>query len=89
MHLMSQLCTWSRRRWKPSPSSWAWRLRSSDDVLVAAGDVVDRGPSPGEVIDFLRSRPHTIVIMGNHERKHVRGIFSYAQEITRRQLGDQ
>jgi len=26
--------------------------------------------------------------MGNHERKHVRGIFSYAQEITRLQLGD-
>ena len=25
--------------------------------------------------------------MGNHERKHVRGVFSYAQEITRLQLG--
>jgi serine/threonine protein phosphatase 1 len=62
------------------------RLRP-DDLLVAAGDVVDRGPSPGEVVNFLRSRPHTVVIMGNHERKHVRGIFSYAQEITRLQLG--
>lgn len=59
-----------------------------DDVLVAAGDVVDRGPSPGDVVDFLRSRPRTVVIMGNHERKHVRGIFSYAQEITRLQMGD-
>jgi serine/threonine protein phosphatase 1 len=28
------------------------------------------------------------VIMGNHERKHVRGILTYAQEITRLQLGD-
>lgn len=65
----------------------ALRLRP-DDVLVAAGDVVDRGPSPGAVVDFLRSRPRTVVVMGNHERKHVRGIFSYAQEITRLQLGD-
>jgi len=65
----------------------ALRLRP-DDVLVAAGDVVDRGPSPGDVVDFLRSRPRTVVIMGNHERKHVRGIYSYAQEITRLQMGD-
>jgi serine/threonine protein phosphatase 1 len=59
-----------------------------DDLLVAAGDVVDRGPAPGEVVRFLRKRPNTVVVMGNHERKHVRGIFSYAQEITRLQLGD-
>ncbi|MEV6846154.1 metallophosphoesterase family protein [Actinoplanes sp. NPDC051411] len=61
-------------------------LRPSD-LLVAAGDVVDRGPAPGEVVRFLRERPNTVVLMGNHERKHVRGIFSYAQEITRLQLG--
>jgi serine/threonine protein phosphatase 1 len=44
-----------------------------DDLLVAAGDVVDRGPAPGEVVRFLRKRPNTVVVMGNHERKHVRG----------------
>ncbi|WP_285577770.1 metallophosphoesterase [Actinoallomurus iriomotensis] len=60
-----------------------------DDLLVSVGDLVDRGPAPGEVVGLFRERPNSVVVMGNHERKHVRGIFSYAQEITRLQLGDQ
>ncbi|MER6144248.1 metallophosphoesterase family protein [Streptomyces sparsogenes] len=59
-----------------------------DDLLVSVGDLVDRGPAPGEVVGFFRERPNSVVVMGNHERKHVRGVFSYAQEITRLQLGD-
>jgi calcineurin-like phosphoesterase family protein len=60
----------------------------SDDLLVGAGDLVDRGPAPGDVVRLFRERPNSVAVMGNHERKHVRGIFSYAQEITRLQLGD-
>lgn len=60
---------------------------SEGDVLISVGDVVDRGPEPGAVIDLLRTRPNTIVLCGNHERKHVRGVFSYSQEVTRAQLG--
>jgi serine/threonine protein phosphatase 1 len=59
-----------------------------DDLLVSVGDLVDRGPAPGEVVGFFRERPNSVVVMGNHERKHVRGIFSHAQEITRLQMGD-
>ncbi|SNR52139.1 serine/threonine protein phosphatase 1 [Actinomadura mexicana] len=59
-----------------------------DDLLVSVGDLVDRGPAPGEVVGFFRERPNSVVVMGNHERKHVRGVFSYAQEITRLQMGD-
>ncbi|GAA1041188.1 hypothetical protein GCM10009557_64340 [Virgisporangium ochraceum] len=59
-----------------------------DDLLISVGDLVDRGPSSGEVVGLFRERPNSVVVMGNHERKHVRGIFSYAQEITRLQLGD-
>ncbi|GAB2925866.1 metallophosphoesterase family protein [Streptomyces mayteni] len=59
-----------------------------DDLLVGVGDLVDRGPAPGEVVRLFRERPNSVAVMGNHERKHVRGIFSYAQEITRLQLGD-
>ncbi|HEX4812855.1 MAG TPA: metallophosphoesterase family protein [Nonomuraea sp.] len=59
-----------------------------DDLLVSVGDLVDRGPAPGEVVTFFQERPNSLVVMGNHERKHVRGIFSYAQEITRLQLGE-
>ncbi|MEU7281601.1 metallophosphoesterase family protein [Streptomyces sp. NPDC045431] len=60
-----------------------------DDLLVSVGDLVDRGPAPGAVVGLFRERPNSVVVMGNHERKHVRGILSYAQEITRLQLGDQ
>lgn len=59
-----------------------------DDLLVSVGDLVDRGPAPGDVVRFFRERPNSVVLMGNHERKHVRGVFSYAQEITRLQMGD-
>ncbi|WP_283136727.1 metallophosphoesterase [Rhizohabitans arisaemae] len=59
-----------------------------DDLLIGVGDLVDRGPAPGEVVGLFRERPNSVAVMGNHERKHVRGIFSYAQEITRLQLGD-
>ncbi len=58
------------------------------DLVVSVGDVVDRGPRPGDVIDFFRRRARSVVLMGNHERKHVRGVFSYSQEVTREQLGD-
>ncbi|MEV0662702.1 metallophosphoesterase family protein [Actinomadura luteofluorescens] len=59
-----------------------------DDLLISVGDLVDRGPAPGEVVRFFRERPNSLALMGNHERKHVRGVFSYAQEITRLQMGD-
>jgi len=59
-----------------------------DDVVVSVGDVVDRGPASVEVVNFLRARPNTIVVTGNHERKHIRGVLSYSQEITRAQFGD-
>jgi serine/threonine protein phosphatase 1 len=61
---------------------------SSTDILVSVGDLVDRGPGSVDVVRLFRSRPGSIVLMGNHERKHVRGILSYSQEITRLQFGD-
>jgi serine/threonine protein phosphatase 1 len=65
----------------------AVRLRPGD-LLVSVGDLVDRGPKPGEVVTYFQQRPNSVAVMGNHERKHVRGVHSYAQEITRLQLGD-
>jgi serine/threonine protein phosphatase 1 len=58
-----------------------------EDLLVSVGDLVDRGPRPLEVVELFQSRPRSRVLMGNHERKHVREVFSYAQRITRLQLG--
>jgi serine/threonine protein phosphatase 1 len=56
------------------------------DALVSVGDLVDRGPDPGAVVDLFRSRPGSVALMGNHERKHARGVLSYGQEVTREQL---
>lgn len=60
---------------------------TGDDIVVSVGDLVDRGPESPAVVQWFRERPNTRVIAGNHERKHIRGIFSYAQEITRLQFG--
>jgi serine/threonine protein phosphatase 1 len=60
---------------------------NADDLLVSVGDLVDRGPKPGEVLDLFRARPHSVALCGNHERKHIRGVLSYSQQVTRLQLG--
>jgi serine/threonine protein phosphatase 1 len=58
------------------------------DRVVSVGDLVDRGPSSLEVCDWFLGREGAVVLMGNHERKHVRGVRSYAQDIVALQLGD-
>lgn len=59
-----------------------------EDCLISLGDIVDRGPDSVQVYDFLRKRPNTIVLMGNHERKHLRQTLSYSQDIVKLQFGD-
>lgn len=58
-----------------------------EDSLVSLGDIVDRGADSVKVYDFLKNRPNTIVLMGNHERKHLRNTLSYSQEIVKLQFG--
>lgn len=52
---------------------------TSDDEIIAIGDLVDRGPDSPRVLDFFRSEPRARSILGNHERKHLR---SYRKEIS-------
>jgi len=59
-----------------------------DDLVVSVGDLVDRGPEPGPVVDLFRARAGSVVLCGNHERKHVRGVLSYSQQVTKLQLGE-
>lgn len=59
----------------------------ADDGVISVGDLVDRGPQPAEVVQWFRARPGAVVLMGNHERKHVRAVFSYSQDVTRLQFG--
>ncbi len=65
---------------------------SSTDEIVTLGDMVDRGPATGKVIDFFRSHKRATSVLGNHERKHLRwtaGISrpTPSQRITRKMLG--
>lgn len=59
-----------------------------EDELVSVGDIVDRGPGSQTLYEFFRDRPNAKVLMGNHERKHARGVLSYSQEIVKVQMGD-
>lgn len=59
------------------------------DTVVAAGDLFDRGPDPWSIYQYFSSSPRRLAVMGNHERKHVRKIYSRSQMITRLQLGDE
>lgn len=59
---------------------------ADDELVISVGDLVDRGPNPAGVVDFFRTRRASVVLCGNHERKHVRGVFSYSQDVTRHQL---
>lgn len=60
---------------------------TNQDRIIALGDIVDRGNKSKEVYEYLKNRPNTIVLMGNHERKHQKGLLSYAQEIVKVQFG--
>ncbi|MBX2870780.1 MAG: metallophosphoesterase [Saprospiraceae bacterium] len=59
-----------------------------EDEVVSVGDIVDRGPGSQALYAFFRDRPNAKVLMGNHERKHARGVLSYSQEIVKVQMGD-
>lgn len=60
-----------------------------EDIIVALGDIVDRGSQSVELYHFFKNHPNAVVLMGNHERKHLRNILSYSQEIVKVQFGDE
>lgn len=60
-----------------------------DDLLIALGDIVDRGNKSKEVYEYFLNRPNSIVLIGNHERKHQNRILNYAQEIVKLQFGNE
>lgn len=66
---------------------------TDEDAIVSVGDCVDRGPDTPAVLRFFQEKSNTILIMGNHERKHVRADrhevkLARSQKISRIQFGD-
>lgn len=44
----------------------------TNDILVSAGDLVDRGPNSKGVLDFCMSLPNFYGVMGNHDDRCIR-----------------
>jgi serine/threonine protein phosphatase 1 len=66
---------------------------TSEGVIIALGDIVDRGPETPEVVEFFRSHLHASSLLGNHERKHIRAARgelqpALSQRISQKQLGE-
>ncbi len=66
---------------------------ADSDKIISIGDCVDRGPETPNVLRFFREHTQAQVIMGNHERKHVRGDkrevkLARSQQISKIQFGD-
>lgn len=60
----------------------------AEDRLVSVGDLVDRGPDPASVVELFRTRPNSLALCGNHERKHLRDVLSFSQQVCALQMGD-
>ena len=63
------------------------------DRIISLGDCVDRGPDTPAVLQFFQERPHAQLLMGNHERKHVRASrhelnLARSQQISKIQFGE-
>lgn len=63
------------------------------DTIVSVGDCVDRGPETPAVLEFFQKTPDAFLIMGNHERKHVRAgrhevKLAQSQKISKIQFGE-
>ena len=61
---------------------------TQNDLVISLGDIVDRGNKSLELYEHFKNNSNHLVLMGNHERKHLRGILSYSQEIVKVQFGE-
>jgi hypothetical protein len=66
---------------------------TEDDTIISIGDCVDRGPDTPAVLKFFQEKPNAKLIMGNHERKHVRANrhevkLARSQKISKIQFGE-
>ena len=66
---------------------------ADEDSIVSLGDCVDRGPDTPAVLRFFQEKLNAKLIMGNHERKHVRADrhevkLARSQKISKIQFGE-
>ena len=54
---------------------------SDRDELFVLGDVIDRGPKPVEVLQFMSMQPNVIPLVGNHEYIAMKVLPGLLQEV--------
>jgi len=50
-----------------------------EDLILAVGDLVDRGPDSPRVLEFFRDTENAEALRGNHEERHVRALRGQAE----------
>lgn len=63
------------------------------DLILAVGDVVDRGPESPRVLDFFRETKNAETLRGNHEERHLQargGLveLGFSHQVARLQWGE-
>jgi serine/threonine protein phosphatase 1 len=66
---------------------------AAEDRIVSLGDCVDRGPETPAVLKFFQETSRAQLLLGNHERKHVRAsrgelALARSQSISKIQFGE-
>lgn len=57
-----------------------WSQEKDSDIVYCAGDLVDYGPFPGEVIAWMREHD-AVCVQGNHDRK-VAALYRQPEKLT-------
>lgn len=59
---------------------------SENDILYVIGDVIDRGPDPVKILQYMMMRSNVIPIIGNHEYIAMRVLPGLFQEVKQEDL---
>ena len=54
---------------------------SEDDELYIIGDIIDRGPEPIPLLQYIMNQKNIYVIMGNHEDMMINAIKSRSYDL--------
>lgn len=49
--------------------------RTDEELVILAGDIVDRGPKSREMIEWAKNDDNSIVLIGNHEHMMIDWVF--------------
>lgn len=60
-----------------------------EDLLISVGDIVNKGNQSKQVYQYFKNRPNSVVLMGNHEKKHLSAHLNNNQKLVKEQFGEE